>query len=76
MNILITATIAVSIILILLIAIQEQSADTPGVFGGGSGGSGFYQTRRGLEKFMFGATVFFAAAFVTLAVLNLVVPAL
>lgn len=76
MNILTIATVAVSIILIALIALQEQSADTPGVFGGGGGGSGFYQTRRGLEKFMFGATVFCATLFVALAVLNLVISAL
>ncbi len=75
MNILIIATIAVSLIIIILIALQEQSADTPGVFGGGGGG-GFYQTRRGLEKFMFGATIFFAALFVCLALLNLVIPTL
>lgn len=75
MNMLIIATIAVSLIIIVLIAIQEQSADTPGVFGGG-GGSSFYQTRRGLEKFMFGATIFFAVLFVFLATLNLVIPTL
>ncbi len=76
MNTLILATVAVSVILIVLIALQEQSSDTPGAFGGGAGGSGFYQTRRGLEKFMFGATVFCAVLFVCLAVLNLVIPAL
>lgn len=77
MNILIISTVAVSIFLIILIALQEQSSDTPGAFGGGAGGgSGSYHTRRGLEKFMFGATVFCAALFVCLAVLNLVVPAL
>lgn len=76
MNILIIATVAVSIVLIILIALQEQSSDTPGAFGGGASGSGSYHTRRGLEKFMFGATVFCGALFVCLAVLNLVIPAL
>lgn len=77
MNILILATVAVSLILIVLIALQEQSSDTPGAFGGGAGGgSGSYHTRRGLEKFMFGATVFCAVIFVCLAVLNLVLPTL
>ena len=76
MNILIIATVVISLLLIALIALQEQSSDTPGAFGGGGGGSGFYQTRRGLEKFMFGATIFCALLFVCLAVLNLVIPAL
>jgi protein translocase SecG subunit len=76
MNTLIIATVAVSIILIILIALQEQSSDTPGAFGGGAGGSGNYHTRRGLEKFMFGATVFCGVLFVCLAVLNLVIPVL
>jgi protein translocase SecG subunit len=76
MNTLIIATVAVSILLIVLIALQEQSSDTPGAFGGGAGGSGSYHTRRGLEKFMFGATVFCGVLFVCLAVLNLVIPTL
>ena len=77
MNAVLLTTVAVSIILIILIALQEQSADTPGAFGGGAGGgSGSYHTRRGLEKFMFGATVFCAVLFVCLAVLNLVLPSL
>ncbi len=76
MNTLIIATVAVSILLIVLIALQEQSSDTPGAFGGGPSGSGSYHTRRGLEKFMFGATVFCGVLFVCLAVLNLVIPTL
>ncbi len=76
MNTLIIATVTVSIILIILIALQEQSSDTPGAFGGGASGSGNYHTRRGLEKFMFGATVFCGVLFVCLAVLNLVLPTL
>lgn len=76
MNILMLSTVAVSAILIILIALQEQSSDTPGAFGGGASGSGNYHTRRGLEKFMFGATVFCGVLFVCLAILNLVIPAL
>jgi len=66
MDILILSTVAISLILIVLIALQEQSGDT---------GGGFYQTRRGLEKFMFGATIFMGILFVCLAILNLVIPA-
>lgn len=75
MNYLIIAHIIVSIILIIVITLQEQGSETSGVFGGG-GGSGFYQTRRGLEKMLFGTTIASVALFITLAVLNLVVPAL
>ena len=76
MNIIAILQIAVSAALIVLVALQEQSADAPGAFGGMGGGSGFYQTRRGLEKFLFGATVVLIAAFMALAALNLVVPSL
>ena len=75
MNIITALQIAVSVALIVIVALQEQSADAPGAFGG-MGGGGFYQTRRGLEKFLFGATVVLIAAFMALAALNLVVPSL
>ncbi len=74
MNTLVTLQIAVSVILIIIVALQEQSADAPGAFGGLGGGSAFYQTRRGLEKFLFGATIVLIAAFIALAALNLVIP--
>ena len=74
MNAITIAQIAVSLILVLLIALQEQSADTPGVFGGGAGSGGSYHTRRGLEKFLFGATIALVAAFIALAALNLALP--
>jgi protein translocase SecG subunit len=73
MTILTIAHVAVSIMLIALIAIQEQSGDAPGLFGG-AGGGGFYQKRRGLEKMVFGATIALTALFIALAALNLVVP--
>ena len=65
------ATILASILLIALIALQEQSSDTPGVFGGSTGG-GSYHTRRGLERFMFGATVALTGAFIALSIASLV----
>lgn len=75
MNYFLIAHIIVSIILIILITLQEQSSESSGVFGGGGGG-GAYQTRRGLEKGFFVATIIFTALFVILALLNLVLPAL
>jgi protein translocase SecG subunit len=60
--------IIVSVALIVLILLQERSAGLSGIFGGEGG---FYQTRRGLEKAVFLATVSLTIAFVVLAVLQL-----
>ncbi|MBI5147894.1 MAG: preprotein translocase subunit SecG [Parcubacteria group bacterium] len=64
------AQIVVSVVLIVLILLQERSSGLSGVFGGDGGG--FYQTRRGLERLVFGATIVFAIFFVGLSILNLV----
>ncbi|MEK7146848.1 MAG: preprotein translocase subunit SecG [Patescibacteria group bacterium] len=62
--------IVISVVLIGLIILQERSSGLSGVFGGGGGG--YYQTRRGLEKIVFWATIFFAIAFAAIALANLV----
>ena len=62
--------LAVSIILIILILLQERSAGLSGIFGGD--GSGFYQTRRGAEKMIFIATIACALVFVALSIARLV----
>ncbi len=64
----------VSILIIALILMQERSSagGLGGLLGGG-GDSGFYQTRRGLEKFLFIATILLIVVFAGLALLNLVV---
>lgn len=64
------AQIAVSAIVILLVLLQERGTDAGGLFGGG-GGSGFYQTRRGIEKVVFVATIVAIAIFALLAIANL-----
>ncbi len=58
--------IIVSIALVILILLQERSAGLSGIFGGESGG--FYQTRRGLEKFIFRGTIVLAVVFLGLAI--------
>jgi len=63
------AQIVISITLIVLILLQERSSGLSGVFGGSE--EGFYQTRRGLERIIFGATIFFAAALVVLSLVNI-----
>lgn len=73
MDLITIAQIAVSIVIIILILIQERSsAGGIGIFGGGGDGS-FYQTRRGLEKTLFVATIILVIIFAALALLNLIV---
>jgi len=60
---------ALAVVLIVLILLQERSAGLSGLFGGEGGG--FYQARRGLERTIFISTIILAAAFVTVAILNL-----
>jgi len=62
--------IIIGVILIVLILLQEQSSGLSGVFGGDS--SGAYQTRRGLEKWIFYGTIILAALFLLLSVLDLI----
>ena len=67
---LVIGQIIVSVILIALILVQERSSGLSGIFGGQ--GSTPYQTRRGLEKFIYWGTVAAAIIIVALAILNLV----
>lgn len=64
------AQIGVSIILIVLILLQERSSGLSAVFGGAGGTP--YQTRRGLEKTIFWLTIVFGIIFAALAIINLV----
>lgn len=65
------AQIAISIILIVLILIQERSSGLSGIFGGSE--SEFYSQRRGLEKIIFISTIVLAAVFAILSLLSLVI---
>ncbi|MBI3046147.1 MAG: preprotein translocase subunit SecG [Candidatus Harrisonbacteria bacterium] len=67
------AQITVSIILIILILLQERSSGLSGILGGGEGEGRFYQTRRGLEKFIFWSTIVLAALFALLALTDLII---
>lgn len=69
-NIISIAQIVVSVLLIALILLQERSTGLSGIFGGEGG---VYQTRRGMERFFFGATILLAVVFAALAVANLFV---
>ena len=64
------AQITVSVLLIILILLQERASGLSGILGGGTEG-GLYQTRRGLEKFIFGSTIVLAIVFAGLALADL-----
>ena len=64
------AQIVISLILIVLVLLQERSAGMSGIFGGDGGG--IYQTRRGLQRVAFGSTIFFAILFVLVSLAQLV----
>lgn len=70
MNWLPISQIVVTVLLIIFILLQERSSGLSGLLGGGEGG--FYQTRRGLEKFVFWGTIVLAIAFAALALAGLV----
>lgn len=67
-QILFYAQIAISVILIALIAIQQRGAALGSGFGGGGE---VYSTRRGAQKKIYYATVAVAAIFMVLGVLNI-----
>ena len=62
--------VIVSILLIIFILLQERSSGLSGILGGSESAS--YQTRRGLEKFIFYGTIVLAVVFIGLALLRLV----
>lgn len=75
-NIINTAQVVTSVLIVGLVLLQEKSSGVGGAFGGGGGSgggdSGFYQTRRGLEKIVFILTIIAVIAFVILAASHLV----
>ena len=68
-QILFFAQIAVSVILIVLIAIQQRGTALGSAFGGGGGE--FYSARRGIQKKLFYATIVVASLFIILSILSL-----
>jgi len=63
--------IAVSVILIILIAIQQRGAALGAGFGGGNE---VYSTKRGAQKKIYYATIAAATLFLVLGVLNILIP--
>jgi len=59
--------IIISISLIALILIQSQGSGLSSAFGGSGG---HYHSRRGMEKIVFGLTIFLAVAFFITSLVN------
>jgi len=70
-TILFYSQIAVSVILIILITIQQKGAALGSSFGGGGE---FYSSKRGIEKKIHYATIAAVALFLVLGVLNILIP--
>ena len=64
--------IALSILLVTTIILQQTGAGLGGAFGGDNFGSGFH-TRRGFEKTLFNASIILAVLFAATAFLNLII---
>lgn len=71
-NILYYAQLVTSIILVVLIAIQQRGTALGAGFGGGSGE--VYSTRRGAQKKIYYATIAVATIFIVLGALNILIP--
>lgn len=66
------AQIAVSVLLIAAILLQQRGTGLSSAFGGEGN---VYRTKRGLEKGLFIGTIALAIAFFTLALLNVIIAA-
>jgi preprotein translocase subunit SecG len=69
-SILFYSQIAVSIILIVLVVVQQRGTALGAGFGGGGE---VYSTKRGLQKKIYYATIVAAIIFLALGILNLVI---
>lgn len=67
-QVLIWIQLAVSALLAVSILLQNRGAGLSASFGGDFGG---YYTKRGMEKFLFGATIVFAVVFIALSIVNI-----
>lgn len=64
------AEIAVSILMIISILLQNRGAGLSATFGGGDFGG--YYSKRGFEKFLVRFSIFLATLFIVLAIVSLI----
>jgi preprotein translocase subunit SecG len=67
-QILIWIQLGVSVLLAISILLQNRGAGLSASFGGDFGG---YYTKRGMEKFLYAATIVFAVIFLGLSIVNI-----
>ncbi len=67
MRVFLIAQAIVALLLIVSILLQNRGSGLGGTFGGDFGG---YYTKRGMEKFLLYATIFFAVIFFVLSIVN------
>ncbi len=70
-TILTVAQVAVALLAIVLVLLQQRGTALGSAFGGGEGTS--YATRRGIQKYLLFGTVVCLAAFIGLALLGLAI---
>jgi protein translocase SecG subunit len=70
MKILSIVQIAISVLLMVSILLQNRGSGLSAAFGGDFGG---YYTKRGLEKFLFYASIALGAMFLAVAVINVAI---
>ena len=64
--------IILSVVMVVLVLIQQTGAQVGGAFGGNDNMSSAFHTRRGLEKGLFITTIIVAIMFALSALLNLI----
>ena len=69
MRFIIIAQLVTAILLTVSILLQNRGSGLSAAFGGDFGG---YYTKRGLEKFLFRASVFLSIAFILLAIASVI----
>ncbi len=65
------AQILMAIVITVLVLLQAKNAGMSNIFGGGD--MGVYQTKRGVEKTLFNATIGLGIAFLVLALISVIV---
>ncbi len=64
--------IILSALLVAAVLLQKTGAQVGGAFGGGDNFSSAFHTRRGMEKWLFSATIVIAVLFAISALINLI----
>ena len=69
-NIITIVNMVIMVILIIIVSVQNKSAGLSNVFGGGGN---IVQTRRGIDKWLFYATIISGVIFVGLSITSVVI---